>query len=482
MKHSMLTRLFSIVMAILLVVLSAVTLLAGTAMRDRQINGRLDRLTDAAEDIAYLAGQTDSLSLFSGADTLRYLSHKAAAVQKEYDAYILVLDAAGRTLSNLRTAYEEDPDFIDSLSGTELSAALNRVLGGEQVRLRSVIGGELSFTVGVPFIQNGVVRGAVLVRTNVQTVTGDAETLMRQVVLIALAALVLAAVLLYGFVRAVLHPLNDMTEAAGRMAAGDFSVRVPQQSSMTELAALAHAFNTMGDQLEETETSRKEFVANVSHELRSPITSIRGFVEGMEDGTIPPEEHPKYLHIVSEETRRLSKLIGDLLALSRLEREDAALTETDFDICEMLRRVALRRVNDLDAKQMDVDFDLRDDSLTVHADSDRIEQVLVNLVDNAIKFTPAHGRLRLTAYAEGGSAVIRVSDNGIGILPEDRPHIFERFFTADRAHTAGNGTGLGLSICQRILAMHGSRLELDDVAEGTSFTFRLNLGVRHESA
>ena len=198
----------------------------------------------------------------------------------------------------------------------------------------------------------------------------------------------------------------------------------------------------------------------------------------MLDGTIPPESHTQYLSIVSSETRRLSKLIGELLALSRLEREDAALDMADFDVCDLLERVFLRRMGDIDARQLDVDCDFDPEPCYVRADMARIEQVAVNLIDNAIKFTPDGGRIELRVRVEEGLCTVTVQDNGVGILPEDRPRVFERFFTAERAHTSGKGTGLGLSICQRIMEMHGQSIRLLDTPEGAAFAFTLTLGER----
>ena len=241
---------------------------------------------------------------------------------------------------------------------------------------------------------------------------------------------------------------------------------------MEELSA---AFNSMADELSQVEDSRREFVANVSHELRSPITAIRGYIEGMLDGTIPEEGREKYLSIVSDESRRLSHLIGELLSLSRLEREDAALDYTDFDVCDLMERVFLRRTGDLEKRSLDIDCDFDPEPCFVHADMARIDQVLVNLIDNAIKFTPDGGLITLRVRAEGGLCTVTVQDNGVGILPEDRPRVFDRFFTADRAHTSGKGTGLGLSICQRILEMHGQRIRLLEVEEGSAFAFTLEL-------
>ena len=211
----------------------------------------------------------------------------------------------------------------------------------------------------------------------------------------------------------------------------------------------------------------------MSHELRSPITSIRGFAEGMADGVIPEEERPRYLRLVAEESRRLSGLIDDLLVLSRLERDDAKPDMTTFDVNEMLRRAVIRRMNDLEARKIDVSCEFEEDSCMVRADSDRIEQVVINLLDNAIKFTPEGGKISLETGTQDGTVQVTVRDSGSGVAPEDREKIFDRFFTADRAHTAGKGTGLGLSICKRIMEMHGQGIRLLDTDEGAAFRFTL---------
>jgi len=341
------------------------------------------------------------------------------------------------------------------------------------VTLRAMVGGDPAFMVGVPFVQDGVVLGAVLIQTPVQSIEGGTWELIVQVIMLALTAMVLAAMGVLLYVYSVMRPLNELTHAARSMAEGNFAARVSTEADYPEIGELTHAFNTMAEKLSQVESSRREFVANVSHELRSPMTSIRGFVQGMEDGTIPPEEHPKYLALLGDETRRLGKLIDDLLALSRLERDDAALEKTDFDMNEMLRRAIIRRVNDLEEKQMEVECDFRLEPCMVHADSDRIEQVVVNLLDNAIKFTPDRGSITLTTEEKQGICTVTVRDSGVGISPEDRPKVFDRFFTVDRAHTSGKGTGLGLSICQRIMEMHGQSIRLLDTNEGTAFAFTL---------
>ena len=475
----MFARIMAVVMAIVLVLTAALSAVTMVTLRNREINARLDELKKEAREIAYLAAQNNTVSrglLFTRtSNTDQYLSWKVGAVNREFGAYIVVVDRRGRVMDNIQTAYQEDPDFVASLNSRELTDALNRVLSGEEIAVRATVGGDPTFTVGVPFERQSMVLGAVLIQTKAQVIEAGVKDILVQIALLAVGAILLSAAVLFILVRQTMKPLRKLTEASSAMAQGDFTVRVPREKLIRETDELALAFNTMADKLGAIETSRREFVANVSHELRSPITSIQGFVEGMEDGTIPPEEHGKYLSIVSAETRRLSKLIGDLLALSRLERDDATLEYSDFDMCEMLRRAIIRRVNDLENKHMDVECNFSDEPCLVHADSDRIEQVVVNLLDNAIKFTPDGGTITLTTETANGVCAVTVADNGEGIAEEDRPRVFERFFTEDRAHTSGKGTGLGLSICQRIMEMHGQSIRLLDTTEGAAFTFTLKM-------
>lgn len=474
----MFTRIMAIVVAVILLVTMSLASLGGVMLQGQKVNGSLEALTKEAREIAYLAAQNNSGSGFgfffgTGSDMSEYISWKAEQVYQEYGAYILVVDRRGRIMDNMNLTYADNPDFAASLSSREITQAMAKILGGEEISLRIMIGDMATFTVGVPFVQDERVLGAVLIQTPVQKIEAQANGVVFPIMIVSVMATMIAGMGIFLCVWRMMRPLNALTRASRSMAGGEFNVRVHPDKATPEIAELSESFNTMAEKLSEVEQNRREFVANVSHELRSPITSIRGFVEGMEDGTIPQEEHPKYLALVGDETRRLSKLIGDLLALSRLEREDVSLEYTDFDMNEMLRRAIIRRVNDLEAKQMEIECRFVEGSCMVHADSDRIEQVVVNLLDNAIKFTPSGGQITLTTEVDRDVATVTIQDNGTGILPEDRPKVFERFFTADRAHTAGKGTGLGLSICQRILEMHGQRIWLKDTQAGAAFAFTL---------
>ena len=474
----MFARIMAVVMAVILLTTVCLSAVWWMTLRNRQIDARLDHLISEAEEIAYLAGNLAGDSLLEtiqdrDSATRTYLNQMAEKVNREFGAYIAVMDRAHNVMTNVRSVYNEDPEFIDNLNNEEISAEFERILAGETIRLRSENGENPTFTVGVPYVKDNLVTGAVFIRTKAQQIESGLAEILWRIVALAAVVMVLTGIVLFLFVRRRLKPLKQLETAAATIAEGDFSVQVDEKKGDRELRELSGAFNTMTRKLQGVEAGRREFVANVSHELRSPITSIKGFAEGMADGVIPAEEQPKYLRLVADESKRLSGLIDDLLALSRLERDDAKPEITTFDINEMLRRAVIRRMNDLEAKAIDISCEFETDPCPVQADSDRIEQVVINLLDNAIKFTPESGKIVLESEVTDGIAKITVRDSGSGVAPEDRNKIFDRFFTADRAHTAGKGTGLGLSICKRIMDMHGQSIRLLDTEEGAAFQFTL---------
>ena len=444
-------------------------------LRNQQIDARLDYLISEAQDIAYLAAKMNGSGIGSlwGDPVQDSLNAKAEKVNWEFGAYIAVVDRSSNVMDNLPAAYREDPEFVASLNSEEINSALNKIIGGETIRLRSSAGPDPTFTVGVPFTRRGFIYGAVFIQTKAQRIESGLNEILLKAGLLAAGVMLLSGVAVFLFVRGAMKPVRSLSAAAGAIAGGDFTPRLAEDKGGREMREVSRTFNHMTKTLADVEEGRREFVANVSHELRSPITSIRGFAEGMADGVIPPEEQPKYLRLVADESKRLSNLVNDLLALSRLEREDAKPDWSVFDINEMLRRAIIRRMDDLDKKRIEAECDPAVDPCPVRADSDRIEQVIINLLDNALKFTGEDGKIRLSSAVNGNTVEVTVWDNGPGVPPEDRDRIFDRFFTGDRAHTSGKGTGLGLSICQRIMEMHGQTIRLLDTAEGAAFRFTL---------
>jgi len=259
-------------------------------------------------------------------------------------------------------------------------------------------------------------------------------------------------------VQRMVDPLKGMCAFAHKFAHGEVDTRITEYTNRKdEIGELAIAFNAMADSLAQAEQKRSEFVANVSHELKTPMTTIAGFADGILDGTIPKDQEDKYLATIADETRRLSRLVRSMLDMSRLESTGEDLTRRrEFDISEKIVSTMLSfeaRAND---KQLDVDLQLPEDSMPVLADPDAITRVLYNLMDNAVKFAAPGSTLCVSLWKSEGKAYVSVRDHGETIPPDDLPFIFDRFHKSDRSRSLDrDGVGLGLYLVKSILDAHG---------------------------
>ncbi|MDO4567918.1 MAG: HAMP domain-containing sensor histidine kinase [Clostridia bacterium] len=274
----------------------------------------------------------------------------------------------------------------------------------------------------------------------------------------------------------VTRPITNMKNTVTRYTKGDFDARVDCEGR-DEVAELASSFNLMADELSQLEFARKSFVANVSHEMRSPLTAMRGFIQAMLDGVIEPQDREKYLKLVLDENIRMTNMVNDLLDLAKIESGDVRLNLTVFDINQLVSNVLLTFEVALDEKRLKVvaRFDEKQ-RLYVKADADGITQVLHNLIHNAIKFTEKDGCITLSTSADDKLVYVSVEDTGCGIEPSSIPRVFDRFYKAEAAHTPSNtsGTGLGLAIAKRIIDNHGRSIEVaSEPGAGTRFTFTL---------
>ncbi len=291
----------------------------------------------------------------------------------------------------------------------------------------------------------------------------------------ALGAVLLTAAITYIITKRITRPVSQMTDVVNAISHGDYQARVKLEQS-DELGLLAKSFNDMADRVSGLDRARREFVANVSHELRSPLTSMRGFLEAMEEGVIPPAEHNKYLNIVLDENRRMAAIVNDLLDMARIESGQYKITRSVFDLQELIARSLLTFESRIEEAGIKVEVKLPSQSVYVDADRDRIDQVLHNLVDNAIKFTlEKDGMIGVNVTADKQRARVTVLNRGNTVDPEDIPRLFDRFFKAEKAHTytGGSGTGLGLSIVKLILDQHGEDIEASSEDGITKFTFTL---------
>ncbi len=304
----------------------------------------------------------------------------------------------------------------------------------------------------------------------------DLWELMFKIVMGAILWVLLAALIAVYFIsERVTTPLREISNAAKSFAKGKFDIRIPVHGS-DEVAELAETFNNMAESLNNYDNMRNTFMSDVSHDLRSPMTSIAGFIDGILDGVIPPDQHEYYLKVVSNEVHRLSRLVSSLLDLSRIQAGDRKFTMTRFDVCETAKRILISFEQKIDAKHLEVEFESQEDRMYVNADSDAVYQVIYNLCHNAVKFSKDGGALRISINKSKGKKVtVEVYNDGQGISKEELQYVFERFYKSDKSRGLDKtGAGLGLFISKTIIEAHNERIWVEsEYGKNCSFKFTL---------
>ena len=272
------------------------------------------------------------------------------------------------------------------------------------------------------------------------------------------------------------QPIREMVQATRQYAEGDFDVRMKDYGQRDEMGELAASFNSMAESLQQTERQRREFIANISHELKTPMTTIAGYTDGILDGTIPPENERQYLQIISDESRRLSRLVRRMLDVSQLQVMDPLKNGSHFDICESMRRVLISMEKKINDRHLDVEADIPDEPILVLGDNDMITQVLYNLLENAAKFAREGSTLYLGVTMMDGKARVTVRNVGDTIPAEELPLLFERFHKSDKSRSEDkDGYGLGLYIVKTILQQHKEDISVTSENGVTTFTFSLRV-------
>ncbi|MGI6214846.1 MAG: ATP-binding protein [Christensenellales bacterium] len=447
-------------------------------VRNEQINSRMETLNLYAHDIAQLAktlpvSERDLLLSFEASPSRQLLYDKLRVLYEEYNAYCLVVNPSGRTVSFFLSILEEHKELQANFDANYIVETIQTVMNGNELKAQKNTNIGPMFTVAVPMVNKNRVVGAVYIQTAAQSVRKTYKDLVYIIALSGIIIFVLAAFVSWHFHKQLTRPLTEMSCAANKLSEGDFSTKIKGEGTK-ELIELSQAFNIMSGKLEQTETVRKDFIANVSHELSSPLTSMRGFIQGLLDGTIEKEKQNAYLQVVLDETERLSKLVSSLLKLSRMDSESEPISLSVFDIHEMIRLIVITRMNSLEKKNHEIILNFDEEPLYVRSDKDKIEQVLINLLDNSIKYTQENGQISiLTDETSKDIVTVTVKDNGIGILESDLPYVFDRFYMAEKAHTAGKGTGLGLAICKKIIDRLEQKIWATSSGAGTEFHFTL---------
>ncbi|MDD5939375.1 MAG: HAMP domain-containing sensor histidine kinase [Lachnospiraceae bacterium] len=424
-----------------------------------------DHLYKEATEIA----NTYAADLYSSETSLDTVYRQLTILSGYTDSEIWILNPSGRMVAKSGEKINPDKQVVVSgFNPSELTGSLyteGTFWGYFQETRLSVL---------APITSNYKINGYVVIHIKEAQLESDANHILNIAYIMLIILLVLSLIILFFFTEVVYVPLRKITTATEQYAAGNMNYKFTVDSE-DEMGYLAASLQYMASEIARSEDDQKKFIANVSHDFRSPLTSIRGFLEAMLDGTIPPELHDKYIRVVLNETERLTKLTNGLLTLNNLNTDGMLLARTDFDINETIRQVALSFEQTCRTKKIGIELVLTGDRLYVNADKDKIQQVLYNLVDNAIKFSHPDSSVKIETTDRHNKIFVSVKDTGIGIPKEDQKMIFERFYKTDLSRGKDKkGTGLGLSIVREILRAHGENINvISTEGVGSEFIFTL---------
>ncbi len=322
------------------------------------------------------------------------------------------------------------------------------------------------------YYKNNMIFGIVIVSTDTSDVSTFTDMVLKLFILSAIAALGVSFLAISIFSYNLVKPLKQMAQAAKQFAKGDFTVRV-SESSNDEIGELAVAFNNMAESLSSAEVTRRSFIANVSHELKTPMTTIAGFIDGILDGTIPPGKNDYYLHIVSDEVKRLSRLVRSMLDLSRLDNGELKLNYKSFDLLSTLVTILITFEQEINKKNIEIKGLENISPKKINGDKDLIHQIVYNLVENAVKFTDEGGYIEFDISENNTRTDFVIKNSGTGIKKSEIPLVFDKFYKTDKSRSKDKkGLGLGLYLVRSIIRLHGGDITADSVyGEYTEFRF-----------
>ena len=435
-------------------------------------NDKRDILRKSAENVSKTAA-SNAITLSRGIYQLDGVRMRAfmMAFAENIDSDIFVADSSGQIImaaygsgGNVNASGHVDADIM--------SKALSNRYGA-----RGTLGGIYSepyYIVGVPITVGTNTIGAVFAAYNVASFNTFRADLMKIFFYTMIAAFLVSFCVVWLFSYRLVQPLRIMAAAAHCFGEGNFSVRVPV-TSQDEIGQLAAAFNSMAGSLASGESVRRNFIANISHELKTPMTTIAGFIDGILDGTIPPEKQDHYLKIVSQEVKRLSRLVRTMLDLSRIDSGEMKLRPARFDLTNTVLSALLSFEVAIENKKIEVRGLEDTENIFVDGDPDMIHQVVYNLIDNAVKFTNQGGYIEIRIKSLTDRTVVSVENSGAGIAPDEIPLVFDRFYKTDKSRSHDkNGMGLGLYIVKTIIQLHGGEIKAESVVnEYCRFVFWL---------
>ncbi len=424
---------------------------------------------DALYKEATLIANTYASDLYDNETSLDTVKKQLDALDTYLSATLWIINPSGRMVLNSAAPVDVETETV--ISGFDPT-----VTGGSYYTIGNFFDSfaEEQMSVFAPITSNYRVRGYVVIHYPMGNLETSCNNLLNISYLMLLMLFLLSLIILLFFTEMVYQPLRKIIYATEQYASGNMHYEF-QVESADEMGYLAASLNYMASEIARSEDDQKKFVANVSHDFRSPLTSIKGYLEAMIDGTIPPELHEKYLTIVLNETERLTKLTNSLLTLNNLNTKGMLLDKTDFDINKIIRNTAASFEGTCRKKGIAIELILTGDELLVTADIIKIQQVLYNLLDNAIKFSHQNSIIKIETTEKHNKIFVSVKDSGIGIPKEALKLIWDRFYKSDLSRGKDKkGTGLGLSITREIINSHGEHINvISTEGVGSEFIFSL---------
>ena len=475
MGKTLFAKIFSVTVLIIFASTLLTSVLLFTQLGNYLVENQNSELAAMAEHIAEVTGyvmyDADDITMFNFYIDNQSRNESCAIIIMDADGTV-VISAGGQGYLDKENVIKIDERYLDrALEGESVSEIIPQRKQGGYIT-DSLIALE---PVRVQNAGDESIWGVVAVCKPMPQIRQARNALLNMFIAAQAAAILLAFLVSYVVARRISRPISKLNAAAKAVAGGDFTKKINYEP-YGELGELIASFNYMTDALKEIDDLRSSFVSNVSHELRTPMTIISGFVEGILDGTIAEEDRTKYLSIVLSETQRLSRLVSDLLETGRLESGKVKLVMKPFDINALLRKGIISYEQAITDKKIDVEAEFMYDRMFVSGAEDSIYRVVMNLLDNAIKFTPEGGIIRIKSIVRGQKVEVSVENTGEGINEKDIARIWERFYKTDKSRGVDKrGVGLGLYLVKTIINQHGNRIWAESKeGEYTRFTFALD--------
>ena len=480
MFKSVFTKYLAIFMILITCSFLILALIISSIANDYAINTKKDGITKMSNSMAnFLIRDFEGENAYQFS---KYLTDEKESIDSVLTASLFYSDTGIFITDTSGSPICSDLKNGKSMATRDLSTYyLDKLAKGEGIIEISNLGGMLSkkHLVSIrPILKNnGTYIGAVVVCSESESISDFVNVMMKAIILSTASLMLAILIAIYFVTERTVVPLKNMMKAVKSYSSGKLDARVVVTGN-DEFTELSSAFNQMAESLEHQENLRRNFLASVSHDLRTPMTTISGFVDGIRDGVIPPEKHEYYLGIISSEVKRLSRLVTTLLDISKIQAGERQFTKISFDICEMARQILISFEQKIEAKDLRVEIDFDRDNIKAFADRDAIYQILYNITDNAIKFSKDGGILRIKIKIIQKKIYVSVYNEGTGIPEEDVPFVFERFYKSDKSRGLDKtGVGLGLYISKTIIEAHDEHISvISNYGKDCEFTFTLSQG------